>query len=123
MSRDKQRLSDYLGHILEAIERIDRYTEDMDEVQFLQSEMVQDAVIRNFEIIGEASHNIENHFPEYAVAHPELPLAFAYQMRNAVAHGYFKVDQEIVWKTVQNDLPGLYRQVRGAHQALSDTSV
>ena len=104
MSRDSQRLSDYLGHILEAIERIDRYTENMDEVQFLQSEMVQDAVIRNFEIIGEASHNIENHFPEYAAAHPELPLAFAYQMRNAVAHGYFKVDLEIVWKTVQNDL-------------------
>lgn len=41
MSRDKQRLSDYLCHILEAIERIDRYTEDIDEVQFLQSEMVQ----------------------------------------------------------------------------------
>ena len=94
----------------------------MDEAQFLQSEMVQDAVIRNFEIIGEASHNIENHFPEYAAAHPELPLAFAYQMRNAVAHGYFKVDMEIVWKTVQNDLSGLYSQVRGAHQALSDTS-
>ena len=52
MSRDSQRLSDYLGHILEAIERIVRYTEDMDEVQFLQSEMVQDAVIRNLEIIG-----------------------------------------------------------------------
>ena len=122
MSRDKQRLSDYLGHILEAIERIDRYTEDMDEVQFLQNEMVQDAVIRNFEIIGEASHNIENHFPEYAAAHSDLPLAFAYQMRNAVAHGYFKVDFEIVWKTIQNDLSGLYRQVQGAHQALSDTS-
>jgi len=122
MSRDSQRLSDYLGHILEAIERIDRYTENMDEVQFLQSEMVQDAVIRNLEIIGEASHNIENHFPEYAAAHPELPLAFAYQMRNAVAHGYFKVDLEIVWKTVQNDLSRLYRQTQGAHQALSDTS-
>ena len=122
MSRDSQRLSDYLGHILEAIERIVRYTEDMDEVQFLQSEMVQDAVIRNLEIIGEASHNIENHFPEYTAAHPELPLAFAYQMRNAVAHGYFKVDLEIVWKTVQNDLSRLYRQTQGAHQALSDTS-
>ena len=65
MSRDKQRLSDYLGHILEAIERIDRYTENMDEVQFLQSEMVQDAVIRNFEIIGEASFNIQKHYPEF----------------------------------------------------------
>lgn len=74
--------------------------------------MAQDAVIRNFEIIGEASHNIESHYPEFAAVHPELPLAFAYQMRNAVAHGYFKVDLEIVWKTVQNDLSGLYSQVK-----------
>ena len=118
MRRDKQRLLDYLGHILEAIERIDRYTEDMDEVEFLQNEMAQDAVIRNFEIIGEASHNIENHFPEFAAAHPELPLAFAYQMRNAVAHGYFKVDLEIVWKTIQNDVSGLYTRVQEAHQGL-----
>ena len=111
MSRDKQRLPDYMSHILEAIERIERYTEDLDELAFLQNEMAQDAVIRNFEIIGEASHNIESHYPEFAAAHPELPLAFAYQMRNAVAHGYFKVDLEIVWKTVQNDLFGLYAQV------------
>lgn len=115
--RDTQRLADYLGHILQAIERINRYTEDMGEVAFLEDEMAQDAVIRNFEIIGEASHNIEVYFPVFAQAHPELPLAFAYQMRNAVAHGYFKVDLEIVWKTVQNDLFGLYTQVQ---QALED---
>jgi len=78
----------------------------------LQNEMAQDAVIRNFEIIGEASHNIESHYPEFAAVHPELPLAYAYQMRNAVAHGYFKVDLEIVWKTVQNDLSGLHSQVK-----------
>ena len=53
-----------------------------------------------------------DHFPEFAAAHPELPLAFAYQMRNAVAHGYFKVDLEIVWKTVQKDLAWLYAQVQ-----------
>ncbi|HCE10803.1 MAG TPA: hypothetical protein DEQ40_19785, partial [Oxalobacteraceae bacterium] len=100
MSRDQQRLADYLAHILEAIERIERYTEDMAEPAFLESQLVQDAVIRNFEIIGEASNNIEKHYPEFAVEHPELPLAFAYQMRNAVAHGYFKVDFEIVWKTI-----------------------
>jgi len=81
-------------------------------VVFLQNEMAQDAVIRNVEIIGEASHNIEQHHPEFAVEHPELPLAFAYQMRNAVAHGYFKVDLEIVWKTIHNDLPGLYEQIK-----------
>lgn len=116
MSRDKQRLADYLAHILEAIARIERYTEDMDEEVFLGNELAQDAVIRNIEIVGEASRNIEVHHPDFAAAHPELPLAFAYQMRNAVAHGYFKVDFEIVWKTIQNDLPGLSRQV----QALSD---
>jgi len=119
MSRDKQRLADYLEHILEAIDRIARYTEDMDEEVFLGNEMAQDAVIRNIEIIGEASHNIEEHYPEFATAHPELPLAFAYQMRNAVAHGYFKVDLEIVWKTIQNDLPGLHQQVKTLSQHLS----
>lgn len=119
MSRDKQRLADYLEHILEAIDRITRYTEDMDEEVFLGNEMAQDAVIRNIEIIGEASHNIEDHYPEFATAHPELPLAFAYQMRNAVAHGYFKVDLEIVWKTIQSDLPGLHRQVETLSRDLS----
>jgi len=112
MTRDEQRLTDYLGHIREAIERIDRYVEDIDELMFLQNEMAQDAVIRNFEIIGEASHNIEEHYPDFAAEHPELPLAFAYQMRNAVAHGYFKVDLEIVWKTIHNDLPGVHEQIK-----------
>ena len=111
-SRDQQRLADYLAHILQAIERIVRYTEDLSEVAFLENSMVQDAVIRNFEIIGEASNNIEKNYPDFAAAHPELPLAFAYQMRNAVAHGYFKVDLEIVWRTIHSDLPGLYQQVR-----------
>ena len=64
----------------------------MDELTFLVNKLVQDAVIRNFEVIGEASNNIEKHYPEFVVEHPELPLASAYQMRNAVAHGYFKVD-------------------------------
>lgn len=107
MSRNKQRLHDYLTHIVVAIARILDYTEDIDELGFLQNEMVQDAVIRNIEVIGEASHNIEKYYPEFAALHPELPLVFAYEMRNAVAHGYFKVDLEIVWKTIQNDFPEL----------------
>ena len=118
MSQDKQRLPDYLAHILEAIERIDRYTKDMSEAAFLENEMVQDAVVRNFEIIGEASHNIETHYPEFAAEHPELPLAVAYQMRNAVSHGYFKVDLEIVWKTIGNDLPKLHERVQKALSTL-----
>jgi Protein of unknown function DUF86 len=74
MTRDQQRLADYLAHILEAIERIGQYTEDLSKVVFLDDQMAQDAVIRNIEIIGEASNNIEKHYPEFAATHPELPL-------------------------------------------------
>ena len=112
------RLLDYLSHILEAIERIGRYTDDLGEVGFLRDGLIQDAVIRNVEVIGEASHNILNRFPDFADAHPEVPFAFAYQMRNAVAHGYFKVDLEIIWRTVQDDLPALEARLRPLVQSL-----
>ena len=111
MSRDPLRLRDYLGHILEAISQIQNYCEDIDEVSFLTTRMIQDAVIRNFEIIGEASKNIERVAPEFVAAHPELPLAFAYDMRNLLAHGYYKVDVNVVWKTIEKDLPYLQQQV------------
>lgn len=119
MTHDARRLADYLTHIREAIERIARYTTDLDEVAFLDNQMAQDAVIRNLEIIGEASHNIETRHPEFAAANPELPLASAYQMRNAVAHGYFKVDMEIVWRTVHRDLPPLHAQIITAIASLN----
>ena len=111
MSRDPLRLRDYLGHILEAVSQIHKYWEDIDEVSFLVNRMIQDAVIRNFEIIGEASKNIERVAPEFVAAHPELPLAFAYDMRNLLAHGYYKVDMAVVWKTIEKDLPYLQQQV------------
>jgi len=119
MTRDPQRLSDYLDHILEAIERIEEYVADLDEMTFLDNKLVQDAVIRNFEVIGEASNNIEKRFSEFVAAHPELPLTSAYQMRNAVAHGYFQVDFEILWKTIQRDLPGLHTKVNEIRVKLS----
>ena len=111
MSRDPLRLGDYLGHILEAISQIQSYCEDIDEVSFLTNRMIQDAVIRNFEIIGEASKNVERVAPEFVAAHPDLPLAFAYDMRNFLAHGYHKVDVSVVWKTIERDLPYLQQQV------------
>ena len=80
--------------------------------------MIQDAVIRNFEIIGEASKNVERVAPEFVAAHPELPLAFAYDMRNLLAHGYYKVDVAVVWKTIERDLPFLQQQVTMAMRKL-----
>jgi len=105
MSKDQQRLVDYLQHIQEAIVRIQNYVEDIDESSFLNNELVQDAVIRNLEVIGEASRNIGKNFPEYVKLHSEAPFSIAYEMRNALAHGYFKVDFEAVWKTIERDLP------------------
>ena len=105
------RLVEYIEHILEAISRITRYVEGIEEQSFVQDKMVQDAVIRNFEIIGEAARNVEKRYPEFAGAHPEVPWAVAYEMRNVLAQGYFKVDLGVVWQTIQRDLPGLHVQV------------
>lgn len=63
---DILRAMDYLAHIVEAIDRIHRYVEDMTELTFLDDEKTQDAVVRNFEILGEAAHNIEVHHAEVA---------------------------------------------------------
>lgn len=79
---------------------------------FLGSELVQDAVIRNIEILGEASNNIQRVNPAFAAQHDDIPWLVMYTMRNRVSHGYDKVDLEIVWRTIQGDLPGLYRQVQ-----------
>lgn len=108
------RVPDYLDHILKAIKRIDRYTAGMEEAGFLASELVQDAVIRNIEIIGEAANSIQRAAPEFAARHGNIPWQVMYTMRNRVAHGYDKVDLVIVWKTVRGDLPGLYALIQGA---------
>ena len=111
MTQDPIRVPDYLEHIIQAIERIKRYTDDMSEVAFLENELVQDAVIRNIEIIGEAARNIERNDSIFAAQHAEIPWEVIYAMRNRVAHGYFKVDLEIVWNTIHHDLPGLAIEV------------
>lgn len=112
MSREPFRLHDYLTHILQAIERTQKYICDLDESGFLKSEITQDAVVRNFEIIGEASRNIERVEPDFIAQHPELPLKFAYDMRNQLAHGYFSVDLGIVWRTANRNLPALGEQIK-----------
>lgn len=118
MSRtDILRVPDYLGHILEAIERIHLYIEDIDEVAFLEDKKTQDAVIRNFEIIGEAAHNVERYHAQ--VEHSYIPWNVVYTMRNRVVHGYFQVDLEVVWKTIHTDLPEFHAQVSKLHSQIS----
>lgn len=109
---DILRIPVYLEHIIESIERIYRYIDDLSEIEFLEDEKTQDAVIRNFEIIGEAARNIEIFYRTFADNHPQVPWALMYTMRNRVSHGYFKVDFELIWRTIHEDLPELCEQIR-----------
>ena len=109
------RLADYVQHILQAIGNIQDYTAGMDLAAFMADRKTSDAVIRNLEVIGEASNNIAKNHADFAALHSEVPWGFAYEMRNALAHGYFTVDLAIVWQTIQNDLPALQRQVSALH--------
>ena len=108
------RVPDYLGHILAAIERIERHTTDVDELVFLNSELIQDAVIRNIEIIGEVANNIQRVDAAFAAANGEIPWQVMYAMRNRLSHGYDQVDFGMVWRTICNDLPDLYKLVKAA---------
>lgn len=111
MTRNKpRRTADHLGHIIEAIDNIQSYTAGMDATGFKADRKTQDAVIRNLEIVGEACNNVVKHDPAFAQQHPQVPWGFAYEMRNALAHGYFTVDLDIVGATVTSDLPGLRTQ-------------
>ncbi len=102
---------DYLKHAPEAIDRIDSYTKSLTYDQFAGNTRDQDAVIRNLEVIGEASRNIERRFPDFAEAHPELSIRAAADMRNALSHGYFGIDLEILWRTIQTNLPPLRQAI------------
>ena len=119
MSRKGElRVVDYLGHMLDAIGRIDLYVDDLSEVAFLDDSKTQDAVIRNFEILGEAANNINKNAPEFVAAHFDIPWSDIYRLRNQVAHGYFQVDLELLWQTVQRYLPELKYQLAALIQTL-----
>lgn len=86
MSRDQQCLIDYLAHMLEAIERINRYTEDIDELAFCIRNWYKTPSSETWKFWAKPEQH-SKHYPDFAAQHSELPLPFAYQMRNAVARG------------------------------------
>ena len=65
---------------------------------------------------------MERHAPNFATAHPELPLTIAYEMRNALAHGYFSIDLDVVWTTIRTDLPKLKAQVAALRSGTAEDS-
>ena len=112
MKRAELRIPDYIVHILEAINRIAEYTAGMDEDSFLKNRLVQDAAIRNIEVIGEAARNIGRASPAFIAEHHSIPWSTMIAMRNRVSHGYMTINFSLVWKTLQNDLPALAKPIR-----------
>ncbi|MBK5930390.1 DUF86 domain-containing protein [Halochromatium salexigens] len=112
MNSKTLRVPDYLGHILQAIDRIQAYTDQASKQAFVDNAQLQDAVIRNLEIIGEASRNVQLHGPDLIAQHQDIPWSALYAMRNRISHGYWSVDLEIVWTVVQRDLPDLRVQLQ-----------
>jgi uncharacterized protein with HEPN domain len=120
MNSHPERAQDYLEHILEAFERIQRYTTTKSETDFMADTLLQDAVLRNLGIIGEAAHRLLADAPEFAAMHPEIPLAKIYATRNRITHAYEDVDMEIVWNLVVQDVPALKPKIAAAIEELRE---
>jgi uncharacterized protein with HEPN domain len=92
----------YLEDMFQSMQRIEEYLGELDFKSFKMTYMVVDAIIRNFEIIGEASKNIPIEIQE---KYPEIPWRKTYGLRNLIAHEYFGIDYEMIWEIAKNNLP------------------
>jgi uncharacterized protein with HEPN domain len=104
-SRDRT----YLGHMLGAIERIRRYVGRTRRSGFLRNALLQDAVIRNIEIVGEAAGRVS---AELTARTPDIPWREIVGMRHRLIHGYLEVNLDTVWEVVERDLPALKDSLR-----------
>ena len=110
-SKDKTRLE----HIVQAIERIKRYTNGKRFDDLVEDDMMYYAVVKNIEIIGEAANLLTN---EFKSEHPDTQWQLITGMRNYIVHEYFQVDNTVIWDVIQNDLPNLENQIKDYLQDL-----
>lgn len=108
-----------LDDILSSIAKIQRYVGTMDQEQFLSDEKTTDAVVRNIEIIGEATRQLPIDFTEQ---YPAIPWHQMAGLRNRIVHEYFGLDLEIIWAIIEQHLPALQKQIQPLFDHLSQTS-
>jgi uncharacterized protein with HEPN domain len=107
MKRDD---SIYLRHVLDAITRIEQYVQGLSEEAFSLNTLVQDAVIRQIEIVGEATKRLSSGLRN---RNPQIPWQDIAGMRDKLIHEYFGVDMEQVWLTAKDDIPYLKGEIAG----------
>jgi len=116
------RLPDYLEHIEQAATEACDFVEGLVKVDFLEDRRTQQAVIMNLVIIGEAITKIMSRYAAFTQAHADVPWHGMRGMRNRIAHGYFDIDLDVVWETVQEGLPALLKQLPALHQHAANTT-
>jgi len=94
----------YVSHILTAIADIKEFTEGMNKKDFFKNRMAEHAVVRNIEVIGEASKHLSARFKE---KYKDIPWKDIVKMRNKVTHFYFGINYDTVWQVVKRDIPAL----------------
>jgi uncharacterized protein with HEPN domain len=99
---------DYIEDIIEAARKIERYTDGMSYETFETDEKTVDAVLRNFEVIGEAAKNVPEHVRE---EYESIPWSEMAGMRDKLIHGYATIELRIVWTTVEEDISPLADQL------------
>ena len=98
----------YLLDILIAARKALKFIEGIDRNEFEDNEIIQNAVLRPLEIIGEASGKISK---DFRILHKEIPWSDMIDLRNRLIHEYFRVDYGVVWDTIQDDLPRLINKI------------
>jgi len=114
MSRHILRAREYLGHMLDAVGQIQQYMDNKRVEDLLSDRLLQDGIVRNFEILGEASKNLLDAVPNASAKFPGIPFAAIYGMRNQLSHGYFAIDLDVVWKVIERDIPSLRKELEVA---------
>lgn len=122
MNKHLFRFPDYLEHMLEALNRIQAYTAGKSKEQFMHDRLIQDAVMRNFGVLGEAANNCSKVSPTIAAQYPQLPLAKIYGLRNLLTHAYWIVDVEILWNVIERDVPELKGQIGSVLRSLGGST-
>lgn len=115
----KCRLPDYLDHMQQAAADACGFIEGLTREDFLEDKRTQQAVIMSLIIIGEAATKVIDGYIEFAQTHEQVPwrnMRGMRGMRNRIAHGYFDVNLDVVWDTVQTALPELLQQLLAVRQ-------
>ena len=99
----------YVNDMIEFAEKVQLFTDGMDQDTFVSDALIYDATLRNLQLIGEAATHIPDAIRE---VHPEIPWRTVVGTRNRIAHGYLGIDNDIVWDIIQNDIPALLPALR-----------